>query len=301
MRSMTKFLALAAFAAVLSPAFAETTIEKEFPLAAGGALILQTDGGAVTVVGQDRSTVKIVITTELKDPESDYSFTYDTTPQQVKLVVKRRGGAVGGWFGSWSGKNLSFRVEMPRSASCTVSTAGGPIRAEGLAAGADLSTSGGPVTVQRVTGTVKADTSGGPIEIEEVDGTVNADTSGGPIRISKVTGDISADTSGGGIEISEAGGRVDADTSGGPISVRFAAANFKGGSLDTSGGGITIEVDPAAKLSLDASTSGGSVSCDLPVTVVGDRERSELKGDINGGGALLRARSSGGGIRIRAR
>jgi hypothetical protein len=37
------------------------------------------------------------------------------------------------------------------------------------------------------------------------------------------------------------------------------------------------------------------------VTVVGERDRSELKGDANGGGALLRASSSGGGIRISAR
>jgi hypothetical protein len=43
------------------------------------------------------------------------------------------------------------------------------------------------------------------------------------------------------------------------------------------------------------------VSCDLPVTVVGDRERTELKGDLNGGGALLHVRTSGGGIRISAR
>lgn len=301
MRPMGRLLVLAALAALLPAALAETTIEKEFPLAAGGVLILETDGGPVTVVGQDRSTVKIVITTELKDPESDYSFTYDTTPQQVKLLVKRRGSSLGGWFGSWGGKGLAFRVEMPRNARCSVSTAGGPIRAEGLAAGAELSTSGGPITVQSVTGAVKADTSGGPIEIEEVDGTVSADTSGGPIHIRRVTGDISADTSGGGIEIVEAGGKVDADTSGGPISIRFAAGNSKGGSLDTSGGGITIEVDPAAKLTIDAATSGGSVSCDLPVTVVGERERSELRGEINGGGAPLRARSSGGGIRIRAR
>jgi hypothetical protein len=43
------------------------------------------------------------------------------------------------------------------------------------------------------------------------------------------------------------------------------------------------------------------VSCDLPVTVVGERDRSELRGELNGGGAVLRARTSGGGIRISAR
>jgi hypothetical protein len=43
------------------------------------------------------------------------------------------------------------------------------------------------------------------------------------------------------------------------------------------------------------------VSCDLPVTVRGERDRSELRGGLNGGGAPLRARTSGGSIRISGR
>ncbi|MCU0224269.1 MAG: DUF4097 domain-containing protein [Acidobacteria bacterium] len=280
---------------------AETKIEKEFPLAAGGAFVLQTDGGPVAVKGSDRATARIVITSRAEDVESLYDFKYETTPQLVKLVVKRKGSGVGSWF-SW-GRNdgLAFEVELPRGARCDVGTAGGPIAVSDMQAGVQADTSGGPIDLHRIRGPVSADTSGGPISIEDVDGSVNADTSGGPIRISKVTGDISADTSGGGIDIAEAGGQVTADTSGGPIAVRFASGNSKGGSLESSGGGITIAVDPAAKLTLDAESSGGSVSCDLPVTVVGERDRSELRGELNGGGAVLRARTSGGGIRISAR
>ena len=288
-------------AAAALDARAETKIEKEFPLAAGGAFVLETDGGPVQVRGSDRSTARIVITSRADDVESLYDFKYETTPQQVKLVVKRKGSAMSSWFSLGRNDGLAFEVELPRAASCSVSTAGGPVSVADMHAGVQADTSGGPIDLHRIKGAVSADTSGGPISIEEVDGSVDADTSGGPIRISKVTGDVTADTSGGGIDIAEAGGKVTADTSGGPISVRFAAGNAKGGSLETSGGGITIALDPGAKLTLDASSSGGSVSCDLPVTVVGDRERTELKGSLNGGGATLHARTSGGGIRISAR
>ncbi len=73
-----------------------------------------------------------------------------------------------------------------------------------------------------------------------------------------------------------------------------------GGSLSSSGGGVRVEVDPAAKLTIDASSSGGGVDCDLPVTVRGRMARNSLHGDLNGGGATLKLRSSGGGIRIAA-
>ena len=288
-------------AAAALDAGAETKIEKEFPLAAGGAFVLQTDGGPVQVRGSDRATARIVITSRAEDVQSLYDFQYETTPQLVKLVVKRKGSGISSWFSMGRNDGLAFEVELPRAARCTLGTAGGPISVADMSAGVEADTSGGPIELRRIKGAVSADTSGGPITIEEVDGSVDADTSGGPIRISKVTGDITADTSGGGIDIAEAGGKVAADTSGGPISVRFGAGNAKGGSLETSGGGITIGLDPTAKLTIDASSSGGGVSCDLPVTVVGDRERTELKGDLNGGGALLHVRTSGGGIRISGR
>jgi hypothetical protein len=50
--------------------------------------------------------------------------------------------------------------------------------------------------------------------------------------------------------------------------------------------------------SIDASSSGGNVESDVPVTIQGRIDRDSLRGDLNGGGALLRLRSSGGGVRI---
>ena len=97
-----------------------------------------------------------------------------------------------------------------------------------------------------------------------------------------------------------AGGRVEAHSSGGPVTVRFAAGNNRGGVLSTSGGGVRTELDPSVALTIDASSSGGSVDSDFRVTVQGSqtRRRHSLRGDINGGGAMLRLRSSGGGVRI---
>ena len=57
-------------------------------------------------------------------------------------------------------------------------------------------------------------------------------------------------------------------------------------------------LDPAVALEIDASSSGGAVDCDLPLTVRGKIGRDDIHGTLNGGGALLKLRSSGGGIEI---
>jgi hypothetical protein len=71
--------------------------------------------------------------------------------------------------------------------------------------------------------------------------------------------------------------------------------------LATSGGSITLHLTSDARVDIDASASGGRVHSDLPVQVEGEISRSRLRGEINGGGPLLRLHSSGGGVRIAAR
>ena len=46
---------------------------------------------------------------------------------------------------------------------------------------------------------------------------------------------------------------------------------------------------------------GGGVEFDFPILLIGQAERSRVKGDVNGGGELVRIRTSGGPIRIQER
>jgi hypothetical protein len=73
-------------------------------------------------------------------------------------------------------------------------------------------------------------------------------------------------------------------------------------SLSTSGGSVNVTVDKTAAFRLDASTSGGGVDATgLTLTLESNsRDRGRLAGTVNGGGPLLKLRSSGGGISVRA-
>jgi hypothetical protein len=291
-----------------------TRIEKQLDLSSGGTFYLDTDAGSVTVVGGSSDGAEVVLTSKNNDIEENFKLSFEGTGSEVRVRVERRGSRVFSWWRS--SPSMHFEVRVPREVQVFVDTAGGRIELEAIDGDVDLDTSGGSITVEdvhgevvadtsggairirEISGNVRADTSGGSISISSVDGTVVADTSGGGISLDDITGDIVADTSGGGINIEQAGGSVRADTSGGPVTVRFSSGNNAGGSLSSSGGRVTAHLDPSVSLDIDASTSGGSVRSDLPVTVRGSISKTALRGQLNGGGAVLKLRSSGGGIRI---
>lgn len=276
---------------------ADFRLEKELALAPGGELEVDAASGRITVEGTDRASVRVVITSSREDVEDRFEFSFREDAGRALVKAEKRGSFVKRWF-DW-GSSLHFEIEVPRDVALVLDTAGGSITVEDIIGPVDADTSGGAISVEQIFGDVRLDTSGGSITARRIDGSVLADTSGGRIEIEGVSGEVRADTSGGSVSVKDAGGRVTASSSGGSVTVAFAPGNAEGGSLSTSGGGVTAYVDPGVSLDLDLSTSGGRASADLPVTVRNSGSRSSLRGEVNGGGALLKLRSSGGSVRVR--
>ena len=271
---------IAAFLSVV-PAFADGFhLEKTFDLAPGDRFALDSGVGGVELRGVEGRRATIVVTSDRQDLAEHYTFGFTHESGELKLRVRK---PMGSWFHWSSSANVKIVVEVPRTT---------PVA---------LETSGGGIHVSSLDAAVRASSSGGGIKIADVRGEVFAESSGGGITLQAVSGDIQASSSGGGVTIEEAAGRVKAESSGGPVRVLFAAGNAKGGDLDSSGGGVVATVDSVAGIDLDASSSGGSVTCDLPVTIQGRISRNNVVGKLNGGGAPLRLRSSGGGITIKPR
>jgi DUF4097 and DUF4098 domain-containing protein YvlB len=194
---------------------------------------------------------------------------------------------------------LDVRLAVPREYSIVVRTAGGHVTAAGLRGQVDLETSGGAVDLHDIAGDVAAKTAGGRIDVADVTGHVQAQTSGGAIGIDQVNGPIDVRTSGGRIDVRDATGEVTASTSGGAVFSSFAGAPH--GSLETSGGSIEVRVPADAGAELDARTSGGRVQVANPLVVAGGGDAQHVIGRLNGGGAPLRLRTSGGNIYVGVR
>ncbi len=278
--SQLRLAALALSLTAASAAWAgEFRLEKRLPLAAGGTFALSSEAGGIEIRGGGGSEAVIVVTSDRTDFADKYDLNFATpSPDRVEVTVERKSRGMLSWFEG--GQRTRIVVTLPQSAAARISSSGGGIDIAGL------------------DGKVLAESSGGGVKASRLGGAAELSSSGGAIDASEIGGDLEAQSSGGGIAVRDASGRVVAGSSGGSVSVRFAAGNAKGGDLSSSGGGVAATVDPAVGLEIDARSSGGTVDCDLPLTVRGKIGRDDVHGTLNGGGALLKLRSSGGGIDI---
>lgn len=282
-----------------APVSAEFRRQQKLALAPGGELVVDAAGGSVTVTGGATDGATVVITSTRDDIEERYSFELTSEPGRARVISRRRGG----WF-QWNDRNnsgkLHFDVRVPRETRVDLKSSGGGIRVSGLKGNARVHSSGGGLRIADIVGNIDADSSGGGVEVKQVRGNVRVSSSGGGVDVAQVSGSVDAESSGGGVHVDGVGGRVTAESSGGSVSAVFAEGNAAGGSLSSSGGGVRVTLARDMRLSIDASSSGGSVRCELPVQPLGKQTRTSLRGDLNGGGSVLKLRSSGGGIRIEA-
>ena len=179
-------------------------------------------------------------------------------------------------------------------------TSGGSIKLTSCESQAELKTSGGSIEVVNVAGDVHAQTSGGSLRLGEIQGSIWGKTSGGSIKVARCHGGADVQTSGGSIRLESVGGNVNAKTSGGSIRAAMTSQPQRECNLRTSGGGITVMLIPDIAVDVEAETRGGHVSTDFVVksTLQGKVPKNRLEGSINGGGPLLKLRTSGGNIHL---
>ncbi|MBI2956913.1 MAG: hypothetical protein HYY26_06345 [Acidobacteria bacterium] len=206
-------------------------------------------------------------------------------------------------------------------------TAGGSIHVGNVEGEAVLETSGGEIVTGRIRGSVRAATAGGDVLIGGADADVVTQTAGGSIRIGEAGGSVRAETAGGSIRLEAARGPVRVQTAGGSIDVfqilsgveavtvagriqaLIAASrdSFRASRLETSFGDVEVYLPPDLPLTVDAQivqASGHIISADFPLQLKTDRSgygpgTVEGRGELNGGGELLRIRTVAGNILIR--
>jgi DUF4097 and DUF4098 domain-containing protein YvlB len=188
-------------------------------------------------------------------------------------------------------------------------TGGGSVEIISADGGASIETGGGGIEVRQCKGRVKAQTGGGSIELGDIGGPADIQTGGGSIHLASAKGHVEAHTGGGGIELyGVPSARV--ETGAGGIVVKFVktAAAPSDSRLETSAGDITVYIAPDVALSVRASVdlgNGHHITSDFPdihVASEGDKwgpRTLSAEGKLNGGGPLLKVRTTTGDICFR--
>jgi len=210
-----------------------------------------------------------------------------------ELTVRTGGGSI--HIGSAKGKVVA-------------ESGGGNVVLVSGAQGASLQTGGGSIHVDKCTGEVKAETSGGSIDLGEVGGGASMETGGGSLKLTSATGLVKAQTGGGSIELYGIPA-AHVETGAGTITAKFIASSTASDSqLETGVGDITVYLAPSMHVTLRASieaASGHRITSDFPdfkVSSEGGQWEPKLisaEGSLNGGGPVLKIRTTMGNIYIR--
>ncbi|MFZ0480473.1 MAG: hypothetical protein WAL71_15130 [Terriglobales bacterium] len=207
----------------------------------------------------------------------------------------------------------------------SLATGGGNIKVSSAKGELNIASGGGNVTVLSALQSAVLQTGGGSIRLEKCGGRVKATSGGGAVDLGEIGGAVQIETGAGSIRLGSAKGRVEAQTGGGSIQLN-GATSVK---AETGAGGITVKLVSSSDLRSNSTleTSAGDITVyfanDLPITVraeiemgSGHKIRSDFndihisserggwpgpqavtaEGQLNGGGPVLKVRTSSGNI-----
>lgn len=188
-------------------------------------------------------------------------------------------------------------------------TGGGSIEVVSATQAANIETGGGGIEIRQCLGQVKASTGGGSIELGDIGGPVEIETGGGTIHLGSAKGHVDAHTSGGGIELYGVPS-ARAQTGAGGIVVKLVKTGAEPASsmLETAAGDITVYIAPDVAISVRASVDLGSGHhitsdfSDIHIATEGDKwgpRTLNAEGKLNGGGPILKVRTTTGDICFR--
>jgi len=202
------------------------------------------------------------------------------------------------------------------SGDAVLRSGGGHIRAGQISGRAQLETDGGNITLKQAGSFVSVRTGGGQIDFGEVRGSVRAQTGGGGIRIITVSGPMEVESNGGSICLTRVAGAVQAATAGGTIQAWINPdATSSGGKVSLPGasqlssgaGDITVFLPRNLAANIDALVENGGLSridadpaLFLSIQPTGNRGAGAVRatGALNGGGEVLKLRTTVGKIRL---
>ena len=194
--------------------------------------------------------------------------------------------------------SISYEITVPASTEVRADSGSGSITITDVAANVEASAGSGSVTLQNIGGSVDAATGSGSIRADGVAGAFTGDTGSGNIYLVQTApGDVDVETGSGSSELKGVIGALSAEAGSGSVKIDGQMAGDW--NIDTGSGRVTISLPEDAAFDLDAEASSGGIDIDHPLTVEGRISPREIRGQVRGGGPLLKVDTGSGGIRIR--
>lgn len=193
--------------------------------------------------------------------------------------------------------SISYEIVVPANTEVKSHTGSGSQTISGVAGPVEAGTGSGKVTLTDIGGAVNARSGSGAIRANGIAGAFEAHAGSGSIRLTQVApGDVVVSTGSGSSELHGVVGALHVRAGSGRIEVDGQQAGAW--DVDTGSGSVRITLPEDAAFKLDAQTGSGGITLGHPLTIQGKISKKHLKGDVRGGGDLLKIETGSGGIRI---
>lgn len=309
---MLRATALLLLAALLLPAAAhaqdDRTVSDTVPLAADGAVTIDTHEGSITVTTWDRAEVQYEARIESKgdaDEARRTTVSVNHSADRLSLETEHEGSGGSGFFG-WGSQGVMpvhYTITMPRTARLTIDDHESAIEVTGLRAEVDIDTHDGSITMLDQQGALRIDSHDGDIAVAEQQGDLRIDTHDSRIRLEDIAGAVEIDTHDSEITAERLRGPFELDTHEGRADLAFAA--FDGDVfIDSHDGTFTLTLPGAAGFEIDTDfNDDADLASDFDLSAArlssGDDDEVNYRGAVNGGGPRIRLASHDGRFRLR--
>src|SRR6185312_15825944 len=221
------------------------------------------------------------------------------------------GEVIGGSLGSEAIiKNGSGNIHIDNiTGAAKISTGGGQVYI-GSANTLLVDNKAGNIDVRRCFGNFQAMTGGGNVNVGPVAGSVVVDAGAGSVRVAGAGGQVQVTTGGGSVELFNVAKGAKVDTPVGAITVKFTAVPgaFTDSLLHTGSGDVLVFLPDELPMTIHASSdmaTGYGIRSEVPGLRISKQgsgfgpQSAWAEGALNGGGPLLRIRTSMGHIDFR--
>lgn len=261
------------FSAPLVVAQSEEEFHQQVSLLSGGSVVVENGRGDVSIEGWDKAEMQVDARKIFDGDGADRERWMRETKIRVEGDEHRRSVKVEypsdllrSW-GFWSGeRSVSLKIHLPRQVN------------------AELKTDRGHVTVQQIAGKLDIGSDRCDVDISRLDGElrVHADRGDVKVRDSAIRGGI----------------RVSLDRGSADIALQRLAGDSN---LEVSRGDLSVTLPKNASFTLDAErTRRSSFRTDFGVLAQGSFGGGTIRGEVNGGGPVLRLRGERGEIWLHA-
>ncbi len=194
--------------------------------------------------------------------------------------------------------NSDIILNIPEGLSVAIENTAGNVEAAAIAGNLDVKTKAGNVQIQSVGRNIKLATLFGNVTVGNVAGDAEINTKAGEINIKKVKGNAHIESISGDVTLSECEGPVHIELKSGNLDLNLA--KISGNSdLDLKSGNIQLGLPSTARFAIDAQSLSGNINSDFELMVERKFARATARGNVNGGGPLVKIRNISGNVELR--